>query len=333
MEKKLKIVEKNIFQLQTNQEFEDICIQLFNIHYSGNRIYSNFCKLLGINKNNITQIYDIPFLPVEFFKSKKIYLDAFKVQEFFSSSATTGAISSKHYYHSLHLYEQSFFKSFENFYGEVSNYNFLCLLPSYLEREGSSLIYMANKFIEKSNLNSKKSAFFLNNLEELKNRLEQIIRNNEKFILLGVSFALLDFSEKYNVDLSSGIVMETGGMKGKRKELIREELHQLLMDSFNVNEIHSEYGMTELFSQGYSKGLGVYNCPPWMRILVRDNTDPKKYLNNNNSGCINIIDLANMYSCPFISTQDIGKKQHNNSFEVLGRMDQSDIRGCNLMVV
>jgi len=194
----------------------------------------------------------------------------------------------------LHLYEQSFFKSFENFYGDVSNYNFLCLLPSYLEREGSSLIYMANKFIEKSNIKFKKSAFFLNNFQELKNRLEQIIKNNEKFILLGVSFALLDFSEKYNLDLSSGIVMETGGMKGRRKELIREELHQLLMHSFNVSEIHSEYGMTELFSQAYSKGLGVYSCPPWMKILIRDSTDPKKYYNNNHSGCINCIDLANM---------------------------------------
>ncbi|MFN5794567.1 MAG: acyl transferase, partial [Bacteroidota bacterium] len=162
---------------------------------------------------------------------------------------------------------------------------------------------------------------------------EQIIKNNEKFILLGVSFALLDFSEKYNLDLSSGIVMETGGMKGRRKELIREELHQLLMHSFNVSEIHSEYGMTELFSQAYSKGLGVYSCPPWMKILIRDSTDPKKYYNNNHSGCINCIDLANMYSCPFISTKDIGKMQGNNFFEVLGRMDQSDVRGCNLMVV
>jgi hypothetical protein len=331
--KKLKIVEKKIFQLQTNQEFEDICFQLFNIHYSSNKTYSNFCKLLGIDKKNIAQIYDIPFLPVEFFKSKKVYLDSFEVKNYFSSSATTGAILSKHYYHSLHLYEKSFFKSFEFFYGDVSNYNFLCLLPSYLEREGSSLIYMANKFIERSNLKFNKSAFFLNNFEELKNRLEQIIKSKEKFILLGVSFALLDFSEKYKIDLSSGIVMETGGMKGRRKELIREELHQLLMDSFNVNEIHSEYGMTELFSQGYSNGLGIYNCPSWMRILIRDNTDPKKYLKNKNSGCINTIDLANMYSCPFISTQDIGKKQDNNSFEVLGRMDQSDVRGCNLMVL
>lgn len=329
----MEIVEQKIFQITTNQEFEDICNELFNLHYNNNKTYSAFCNLLGIDLKKISSISEIPFLPVEFFKSKKIYLDSFDAQNYFSSSATTGAIPSKHYYHSLDVYEKSFTKSFEFFYGDVSDYNFLCLLPSYLEREGSSLIYMANYFITKSNLTNKKSNFYLNNLEELKNTLQHIISRKEKFILLGVSFALLDFSEKYSIDLSSGIVMETGGMKGRRKELIREELHKLLKSSFNLNEIHSEYGMSELLTQGYSKENGVYNCPHWMKVLIRDNTDNKSYVKNGNSGCINVIDLANMYSCPFISTQDIGKKYDDNSFEVLGRIDQADVRGCNLMVI
>ena len=333
MKKILEKIEDKIFQLQRNEEFEELCFELLKIHYQNNPVYRNFCDLLEKHPKTISSIYQIPFLPVEFFKTKKVFLNEFEANNYFSSSATTGAVQSRHYYHSLHLYERSFIRSFELLYGDIGQINFLCLLPSYLEREGSSLIYMAQYFIDKSRLNNKKSAFFLNDFEALKNTLDEVIEKKEKFVLLGVSFALLDFAEQYQIDLSSGIIMETGGMKGRRKELVREELHTILKTSFKVNQIHSEYGMTELLSQGYSKGLGIYECPAWMKILIRENTDPFSFKLNEASGCINVIDLANMYSCPFIATQDIGKKYTDNTFEVLGRMDQADLRGCNLMVL
>lgn len=313
------------------KHFDSIAIELFNLHYKGNKVYRNYCDCLNVYSNEVLTLQDIPFLPVEFFKSHEIYLEGFQTESYFSSSTTTGQIPSKHFYHDIDIYENSFESCFNLFYGSIKNYAVLALLPSYLEREGSSLVYMANKLIIKSN--NKESGFFLNNLDDLKKTIERCKKLNQNYILLGVSFALLDFAEKFQMDLSDGIVMETGGMKGRRKELIREELHQQLKSSFNLSTVHSEYGMTELLTQAYSKGEGTYYCPPWMKILIRETNDYKKYLPTQKSGCINIIDFANLYSCPFISTQDIGKLFIDGGFQVLGRMDQADLRGCNLMVM
>ena len=294
-------------------------------------MYKQFIKLLKVNPLAVDSVRKIPFLPIEFFKSHKILSSTTKIEETFLSSGTTGQAQSKHFVTDISVYEESFTKGFEYFYGSIEEYTVLALLPSYLERNGSSLIYMANDFIEKSN--NPKSGFYLNNLEELRKNLQELDKNNQKVLLIGVSFALLDLVETYKFNLKNTIIMETGGMKGRRKELIREELHQLLKEGFGVSEIHSEYGMTELLSQGYSKGNGIFGCPPWMKILTRDPEDALTILPEGKSGGINVIDLANINSCSFIATQDLGKTYANGTFEVLGRFDNSDIRGCNLLVL
>jgi hypothetical protein len=239
-------------------------------------------------------------------------------------------VTSSHYVTDVTWYTESFRKAFTLFYGDVKDYTVLALLPSYLEREGSSLIYMATDLIKESA--KLDSGFYLYNHEELYGQLKKQRKEEKPTLLIGVTFALLDFTEKYNLNFPELIVMETGGMKGRRKEMIREELHGLLCKGFGTENIHSEYGMTELLSQAYSKGKGIFNCPPWMKIMIRDPNDPLSNLGNEKTGGINIIDLANINSCSFIATQDLGKIYADNSFEILGRFDNSDIRGCNLLI-
>jgi phenylacetate-coenzyme A ligase PaaK-like adenylate-forming protein len=321
----------SVFCLHNSNEFEKMALEIFQFQAENNLVYKEFLTLLKIDIHSVKKIEEIPFLPIEFFKSHKVVSSEETVQRLFLSSGTTGNEQSKHFVTDLAIYEESFTKGFEHFYGAVEDYTVLALLPSYLEREGSSLIYMANDFI--LNSNNEKSGFYLNNLEELGQNLEELDKNNEKVLLIGVSFALLDLVEKYKFQLKNTIVMETGGMKGRRKELIREELHQILREGFGVSNIHSEYGMTELFSQAYSKGNGIFECPPWMKILTRDTEDALTVLPEGKSGGINVIDLANINSCSFIATQDLGKTFLNGTFEVIGRFDNSDIRGCNLMVM
>jgi len=278
----------------------------------------------------VKTINDIPFLPVELFKTHAIKTGGFKAQKTFLSSGTTGMSQSKHFVKDVSLYELSYLNAFKHFYGAIEEYCVLGLLPSYLEREGSSLIYMVDDLIKKSK--SSESGFFLDNHKELIEILAKNIRNKQKTILFGVSFALLDLAESCQIDLSDVIIiMETGGMKGRRKELTRDELHGIYKESFKVSEIHSEYGMTELLSQAYSKGNGVFKTPEWMKILIRDVNDPFHFLEDNNTGGINVIDLANINSCSFIATQDLGKCT-DEGFEVLGRFDNSDLRGCNLLI-
>ena len=320
-----------LFKLHTATEFNEMALKIFKFQASHNTVYKNFINLLNINVNSIQKIEQIPFLPIQFFKTHQVVSSSKKEQQVFLSSGTTGNNQSKHFVTDLAVYEKSFRKGFEYFYGKIEAYTVLALLPSYLERKGSSLIYMVNDFIQKSN--NPKSDFFLNNLDELSENLRELDQNNDKVLLIGVSFALLDLIEKYQFNLKNTVVMETGGMKGKRKELIREELHYILQKGFGVEKIHSEYGMTELLSQAYSKGNGIFECPPWMKVLTRDTEDPLTILPKGKSGGLNIIDLANINSCSFIATQDLGKVYPNNTFEVLGRFDNSDIRGCNLLVL
>ena len=320
-----------LFKLHNTNNFNEIALDIFRFQAINNIVYNTFLTYLKVDINSIQKIEDIPFLPIQFFKSHKILTSKEATEQIFLSSGTTGMEQSKHYVTDISIYEESFTKTFQYFYGAIENYTILALLPSYLERTGSSLIYMADNFIKKSN--NPKSGFYLNNLDELAKNLIELDKKGEKVLLIGVSFALLDLLDKYKFNLKNTIIMETGGMKGKRKELIREELHSILCNGFGVSEIHSEYGMTELLSQGYSKGNGIFECSPWMKILTRDTEDALTILPEGKSGGINVIDLANINSCSFIATQDLGKTYKNNTFEVLGRFDNSDIRGCNLLVL
>ena len=321
-----------IFSIQNDSDFEKVALSIFNHQYLNNLTYQRFCNLLGITKSSIKNINDIPYLPIEFFKHEKIVSNNAPIQKIFQSSGTTGSITSKHYVTDISIYEESFLKGFQYFYGDIKEYIVLALLPSYLEREGSSLVYMADRLIEDSN--HPESGFYLYETHKLANTLQDLNNKNQKILLIGVSFALLDLIENHTIKLHDNvIVMETGGMKGRRKELIREELHQILKKGFGVSNIHSEYGMTELLSQAYSKRDSKFRCPPWMKISVRSPEDPLTNLGFNKTGGINIIDLANINSCAFIATQDLGKVYKDGSFEVLGRFDHSDIRGCNLMAL
>ena len=322
---------KDIFNIKNETDFEQLTLEVFRFQFENNTVYRSFCDLLNIYHTDVKSIKEIPFLPIQFFKSHKVICNSFKEETIFSSSGTTGQTTSKHYVSNLTLYKESFLKGFNHFYGKIEDYTILALLPSYLEREGSSLIYMVEDLIKRSN--SEKSGFYLNNLEDLRKVITEQENSNKKTLLIGVSFALLDLVENYQFQLKNTIVMETGGMKGRRKELIRSELHELLKKGFGVNKIHSEYGMTELLSQAYSIGNGIFKCPTWMRILTRDTEDALTILDSPETGGINVIDLANLYSCSFIATQDLGKVYPDNSFEILGRFDTSDIRGCNLMVL
>ncbi len=322
--------KQQVFSINNERQFIDTALQIFRRQAENCLVYRKFLDGLKINPTNIHSIQDIPFLPIEFFKSHKVLSTTDSVEITFTSSGTTGIITSSHYISDVSWYTESFRKAFTLFYGDIKNYTVLALLPSYLEREGSSLIYMAEDMIKQSGKPG--SGFFLYNHEELYQLLKKQEEAQKPTILIGVTFALLDFIEQYTLNSPELIVMETGGMKGRRKEMIREELHHKLCKGFGVEAIHSEYGMTELLSQAYSKGNGIFNCPPWMKIITRDTNDPMTTLNNDKAGGINVIDLANFNSCSFIATQDLGKVYADNSFEVLGRFDNSDIRGCNLLV-
>jgi phenylacetate-coenzyme A ligase PaaK-like adenylate-forming protein len=321
----------DLFKNHSNADFNKLALSIFRFQAINNPVYKAFLNYVKCDINKFTQIEDIPFLPIQFFKSHRVLSNKNQVEETFLSSGTTGSKQSKHYVADLSLYEKSYLEGFSHFYGNINDYTILALLPSYLDRNGSSLIYMASDLIKKSG--KAKSGFYLDNLEALAELLNSLDKKGEKVLLIGVSFALLDLIEKYQFNLNHTTVMETGGMKGRRKELVRQELHQQLCKGFGVNKIHSEYGMTELLSQGYSKGNGLFKTPPWMRILIRDTEDAFTILPHNQTGGLNIVDLANLNSCSFIATQDLGKTYSDGSFEVLGRFDNSDIRGCNLMVV
>lgn len=322
---------KAMFNIKTQEEFEQLALQTFRYQFENNRVYRSFCDLLYKHPSAVKTIQDIPFLPIQFFKSHRVLSSSETIQQIFTSSGTTGSVTSKHFVTNLNLYETSFTKGFQNVYGPVQDYTILALLPSYLEREGSSLIYMVEHLIQATQ--KPESGFYLNNLSELKDTLLRLDANGKKVLLIGVSFALLDLVEQHQFNLKNTIIMETGGMKGRRKELIREELHSILKAGFGVNAIHSEYGMTELLSQAYSKGKGLFECPNWMQVLTRDPEDALTVLPSGKTGGINIIDLANVNSCSFIATQDLGKTYKDGTFEVIGRFDNSDIRGCNLMVL
>ena len=306
--------------------FEKRALRLFKEQSQKCLPYNQYLKLLKTDVESISSLAEIPFLPIQFFKTHSIIAKGKKPAIRFSSSGTTGMERSQHLVADLSLYEYSFRTAFELFYGDIEKYRFIALLPSYLEREGSSLIYMCEDFIKRSK--HPQSGFYLNNLDEL----SEIIKEDKPTILLGVTYALLDLAELGPFQLNNTIIMETGGMKGKRKEMLKDELHQTLSNAYGVDLIHSEYGMTELLSQAYSKGNGRFSTPHWMRVFSRDIEDPFSITNNGKTGGLNIIDLANIHSCAFIATEDLGRVYTDQTFEVLGRFEQSDIRGCNLLV-
>ncbi len=322
---------QSIFHIENNAQFEELALKVFKFQFENNRVYRSFCDLLYKHPSDVKTIADIPFLPIQFFKTRDVLSSTAPIETTFTSSGTTGSTTSRHLVTDLNIYKESFSKGFEHFYGNIKDYVVLALLPSYLEREGSSLIYMVDALIKASE--QPESGFYLNNLSELQKQLTRLDIEGKKVLLIGVSFALLDLVEAHQFKLKNTIVMETGGMKGRRKEMIRAELHQELKHGFGVEHIHSEYGMTELLSQAYSKGNGVFDCPPWMKILTRDTEDPLTLNTQQKAGGINVIDLANINSCAFIATQDLGRVHANGSFEVIGRFDHSDIRGCNLLAL
>ncbi len=323
--------KSKIFSIANASDFNSLALELFHFQSNENQVYKSYLNALNVNPEDIHDILDIPFLPISFFKTHEIKSGSFAPKQVFTSSGTTGEFSSKHFVDDLNLYEASCKVGFETVYGPISEYCVLALLPSYLERTGSSLIYMAERMIEQSD--DPDSGFYLNNLDELHSILLKKIEAGRKTLLLGVSFALLDFVEGFKLPKNDLVVMETGGMKGRRKEMIRQELHQVLSTGFGVSEIHSEYGMTELMSQAYSRGSGRFTTPNWMKVLIRETDDPFSYAKPGKTGGINIIDLANIDSCAFIESQDLGRLYEDTSFEVMGRFDNADIRGCNLMVI
>lgn len=323
-------LKERIFLPLTSQEFDEIALKLYVEQYHNVAPYKTYCDLLGKTPENITQVEQIPFLPIELFKDHKILHQNAVAQEKFLSSGTTGSIPSVHYVPDLEFYQRCFMDGFSDVYGSVDQYVVLALLPSYLERTGSSLVYMANTLIEQSG--HSKSGFYLDQLEELRGLMHQLSSKGERILLLGVSYALLDLAEMGPWNLAQEtIIMETGGMKGKRAEWTKAALHQELSKQFGLPRIHSEYGMTELMSQAYATAEGKFQTPSWMRVLTRDPEDPMTLVQERTGG-INIIDLANVYSCAFIATQDLGKINKDSSFSLLGRFDHSDIRGCNLLL-
>lgn len=325
-------LQEKIFGIKTEEEFTPAALDVFRYQYEQNSIYRRFVKCLRKDTVAINEYTQIPFLPVEFFKTEKIICGDAEHQAVFRSSGTSGTIESFHYISDLSVYENSSVKAFEPIYGSLCEYTILALLPSYMENKNSSLVWMTNFFISKSNFKND-CGFFLDNYKPLIEKLKELVKiPDRKVLLLGVSYALLDLAEKINFPLGNVIVMETGGMKGKRKEMVREELHNVLCEKLGVRAIHSEYGMTELLSQSYSKGNGIFKSPPWMKVLIREMNDPLSYAAVGKTGGINIIDLANINSCSFIATQDLGRMNPAGLFEVLGRFDGSDVRGCNLMV-
>jgi phenylacetate-coenzyme A ligase PaaK-like adenylate-forming protein len=320
----------NFFGIQTEDDFNQFCLETYQFQSQQCQVYRDYISLLGKEKVEPRHYTEIPFMPIEFFKTREVIARDLQPQMVFSSSGTTGMSTSKHLVADVAIYERTFRKIFEDFYGPLTDIAILALLPSYLERSGSSLIYMIDDLMKQSH--QTESNYFLYNHQQLYDTLVQLKNKGTKTILFGVTYALLDFIEQYAFQFPELIIMETGGMKGKRKEMIKQEIHQLLEDAFGVKDIHSEYGMTELLSQGYSYGKGIFYLPKWMKILIRDTNDPLSLIPSEKTGGINVIDLANRFSCSFIATQDLGKVYPDGSFEILGRFDQSDIRGCNLLV-
>jgi hypothetical protein len=324
-------LKKLIFSISNEHSFEDAALQVFRFQALNNPVYREYIKALKCEVSSVNGLSMIPFLPIDFFKGHSVLSNESGYEIVFTSSGTTNTQPSKHYVSDVLLYRESFMRTFKQFYGPPADYAILALLPSYLEREGSSLVYMVDHLIRESK--NPHSGFYLYNLDQLVVKIKKLKHEKQKFMLWGVTFALLELAEKYDLDLGNAIVIETGGMKGKRAELTREELHRNLCERFHLVSIHSEYGMTELLSQAYSKGLGIFQTPPWMKIIIRDMNDPLVTIAENSVGGINVIDLANIHSCSFIATQDLGRLSYEGTFEVLGRFDNSDVRGCNLMVV
>lgn len=320
-----------IYNITTPAHFENCALALFNYQFESNPVYRSFCDLLYIHPSEVKRIEQIPFLPIEFFKTHAVHTQKEDPSLFFTSSGTTQTTLSKHYIADIKEYIQCFTGGFDHAYGDIKQYALLALLPSYLERRDSSLIYMVDHLITASA--NDHSGFYLDNYFALSEKIKLLERKGQKTILMGVSFALLDLLEKYSFNLSHTLIMETGGMKGRRKEMVREELHTILKKGFGVSQVHSEYGMTELYSQAYSRGNGLFTPPPWMKVLVRDPADPFTLFPPNKTGGLSIIDLANKNSCPFIATQDLGKLATDGTFTVTGRFDHADIRGCNLLAL
>ena len=321
-------MRKEVFEIKNDAEFEMLALSIFNYQIKKNPIYAAYATLI-LKGENPKNIFEIPFLPISFFKTEQIICQGRPVEKVFLSSGTTGN-QSKHLVSDISLYRNSYLRSFELFYGDIKEYCILSLLPNYREQEGSSLIYMVDDLISQSK--HEQSGFYLNNYEQLLVTLKKLEKEKQKTILFGVSHALLDLAEQFPQKLKHTIIIETGGTKGKRKEMLKEELHQKLKAAFALDEIHSEYGMTELLSQSYSDRNGVFKSPPWKKILIRDINDPLTMIGENNTGGINIIDLANIYSCPFIATKDLGKIFEDGTFKILGRFNNADLRGCNLLV-
>jgi len=319
-----------IFNIKHSGEFEKIAIEVFYYQAEQNPVYRQFIESLHVKIGDIQRIEDIPFLPIEFFRSHVIVTGSKEPEIVFESTGTTGTIRSRHYITDIRLYDESLLKCFRLFYQDPGDYLFAALLPSYLERPNSSLIYMVNKLIKSGA--DERSRFYERGSWKMVDTLKLAAAEGRRVMLIGVSFALMDLAERYSANLNGIIITETGGMKGRRKEITREELHNILSESFNVPVIHSEYGMTELLSQAWSQGRGIFNCPPWMKVLVRELNDPLSVSAlPGKTGAINVIDLANVNSCSFIATGDIGRLHGEGKFEVLGRYDHSETRGCNLM--
>ena len=321
---------EKIFDIKNHSEFKKQCLDIYNFQYENNMVYQNYCNMICEDPTDVNEINKIPFLPISFFKTKKI-LSTDNFEKVFYSSGTTTNSRSKHFISSLKLYQKSFINNFKLNYSDITQYTILALLPNYYDNKDSSLIYMIEKLIKLSK--SKESGFFLDDYINLSKKLIELDAKKErKTILIGVPYALLDMIDFNQFQLNNTIIMETGGMKGRRKEMVRTELHEKLKRGFGVSKIHSEYGMTELLSQAYSKGDGIFKTPSWMKVIIRDINDAQNLDFNKKSGAINIIDLANYNSCSFIATDDMGKYINNDEFELIGRVDNSDIRGCNLLV-
>jgi hypothetical protein len=317
---------RKMLAISSEQDRQALMMQAFDIQFTHNRIYQRFCTLLKKTPSEVSSVSDIPYLPISFFKSGEVITGTWKPHDYFQSSGTTGE-NSRHYYPELSLYEASFINGFTHFYGEISNYCILALLPSYIEQGRSSLVYLADRLMQISG--HPQNGFYLNNYQELASVLQQLEKQQQPTLLIGVTYALLDFAAAHPMPLRSTMIMETGGMKGRKKEMIREEVHGLLKNAFHLQQIHSEYGMTELFSQAYAKVDGRFSTPPWMKVSVREEDDPMG--NDHVSGLIHVADLANIHSCCFIATADRGRMHEDGSFEVLGRLDHADVRGCSLM--
>ncbi|MBP1672955.1 MAG: acyl transferase [Bacteroidetes bacterium] len=322
----------------TDPEFEKQALALFKYQFENNDVYHSFCTGVKITPDKVKSIHQIPFLPISFFKTHEVKTTPFIPEIVFRSSGTTGSETSRHFIKSLSLYQKAYYSSFQFFYGDPYSYTFLALLPNYLERDDSSLIYMMTDLVQNSA--SEDSGFYLYNHEDLYQKLIKLKENGQKTILFGVTFALLDFVEHFSIDFPDLIVFETGGMKGRRKEMVKEEVHTILTQKLGVPKIHSEYGMCELLSQAYSSGDNLFNTPPWMKLLLRDEKEPIPSLIDSSfkyteptTGAIQVIDFANLYSCAFIATEDLGRRHPNGAIEIIGRLDSARLRGCNLMVI